>query len=127
MPFIDRPSFIALLDKLGDPDDTQVVVAAREIDRRMKAANLQWDDLLRPAGGVEDEPETSADAAPLDQPATPAGDDYALIDGILGRSGLSDDLREELTGMKSDIAAGQFSERDRKYLQSLAARLSRQG
>ena len=127
MPFMDRPSFIALLNKLGEPDDTQVVVAAREVDRRMKAANLQWDDLLRPAGDTEDESDTSADTAPLDQPVTPAGDDRALIERILGRSGLSDDLREELTGMKSDIAAGQFSERDRKYLQSLDARLSRQG
>jgi len=127
MPFMDRPSFIALLDQLGDPDDTKVVIAAREVDRRMKAANLQWDDLLRPAGGMQAEPDTSTDAPPLDQPATPAGDDYAVIDRILGRSGLSDELREELTGMKADITAGQFSERDRKYLQSLDARLSRQG
>jgi hypothetical protein len=127
MPFMDRPSFIALLNQLGDPEDTQVVVAAREVDRRMKAANLQWDDLLRPAGAAEDEPEAGADMAPLDQPTAPASDDYALIDRILGRSGVSDELREELTGMKSDIADGQFSERDRKYLQSLDARLSRQG
>jgi hypothetical protein len=127
MPFMDRPSFIALLNQLGDPEDSQVVVAAREVDRRMKAANLQWDDLLRPAGAAEDEPDAGADMAPLDQPTAPASDDYALIDRILGRSGVSDELREELTGMKSDIADGQFSERDRKYLQSLDARLSRQG
>ncbi len=127
MPFMDRPSFIALLNQLGDPNDSQVVAAAREVDRRMKAANLDWDDLLRPAGGGEEESESGPDAAPLDQPATPAGDDYAAIERILGRSGLSEELREELTGMKADIAAGEFSERDRKYLQSLDARLSRQG
>jgi hypothetical protein len=127
MPFMDRPSFIALLDKLGDPDDANVVTAAREIDRRMRAANLKWDDLLRAAGQADDEPQAADDGEPLDAPATPADVDYALIDRLLARSGLSDELRDELAALKADIAGGQFSERDRKYLQSLEARLSRQG
>ena len=130
MPFMDRESFIVLLDKLGDPNDASCLAAAREIDQRMKQSNLQWSDLLVPVGGSgdsggSDDAEGPA-AEPLDQPAQAGSDDYALIDRLLARSGLSDDTREELTGMRADIASGEFSARDRKYLQSLDARLSRQ-
>jgi len=124
MPFMDRKSFIVLLDRLGDPDDATCLAAAREIHQRMQAANLQWSDLLVPVGGGDgtDAPE----GEPLDQPAQVASDDYVLIDRLLARSGLSDETREELTGMRADIANGEFSERDRRYLQSLEARLMRQ-
>ena len=38
----------------------------------------------------------------------------------------SDETREELSGMRADIGNGEFTARDRKYLQSLEARLTRQ-
>ena len=63
---------------------------------------------------------------PLDRSAEPITEDFALIDRLLARSGLSEDMRDELTGMREDIGSGQFTARDRKYLQSLEARLSRQ-
>jgi len=125
MPFMDRESFIALLDKLGDPDDATCLAAAREIHQRMQAANLQWGDLLVSVDGGDGV--EAPEGEPLDQPAQAAGDDYALIDRLLARSGLSDETRDELTGMRADIANGDFSERDRRYLQSLEARLTRQG
>jgi hypothetical protein len=125
MPFIDRNSFITLLDNLGNADDATCLAAAREIHQRMQAANLQWSDLLVPVDGGD--AADTAGAEPLDEPAQPASEDYALIDRLLARSGLSDDTREELTGMRADIASGEFSARDRKYLQNLDARLSRQG
>ena len=125
MPFMDRNSFIALLDKLGDADDATCLAAAREIHQRMQQSNLQWSDLLVPVDGGD--PAEVAEAEPLDEPAKPASEDYALIDRLLARGGLSEDTREELTGMRADIASGEFSARDRKYLQSLDARLSRQG
>lgn len=128
MPFMDRESFIVLLDKLGDPDDAACLAAAREVHQRMQQSNLQWSDLLVPVngGGAAGEDDVEAPAGePLDQPAQAGSDDYALIDRLLARSGLSDDTREELTGMRADIASGEFSARDRKYLQSLEARLSR--
>lgn len=124
MPFMDRESFIALLDKLGDPDDATCLAAAREIHQRMQAANLQWGDLLVSVDGGDGV--EAPEGEPLDQPAQAAGDDYALIDRLLARSGLSDETRDELTGMRADIANGDFSERDRRYLQSLEARLTRQ-
>ena len=46
MPFLDRDSFIALLERLGDTDDTKCLAAAREIHQRMSAAHLAWQDLL---------------------------------------------------------------------------------
>jgi hypothetical protein len=127
MPFMDRDSFIALLDKLGDADDAKCLAAAREIDQRMQAANLKWSDLLAPVGGRDDDDgdEAADSGEPLDRSAEPITEDFALIDRLLARSGLSDDMRDELTGMRADIGSGQFTARDRKYLQSLETRLSR--
>ena len=125
MPFMDRNSFIALLDKLGDADDATCLAAAREIHQRMQQSNLQWSDLLVPVD--RSDPAEVTEGEPLDQPAQAGSDDYVLIDRLLARGNLSDDTREELTGMRADIASGEFSARDRKYLQSLDARLSRQG
>jgi hypothetical protein len=130
MPFMDRDNFIALLDKLGDADDASCLAAAREIHQRMQAANLKWSDLLAPVGDSDDgDRDESADAGsePLDNSAEPITEDFALIERLLARSGISDDMRDELTGMREDIGSGDFTARDRKYLQSLEARLSRQG
>jgi hypothetical protein len=127
MPFMDRDSFITLLDKLGDADDARSLAAAREIHQRMQAANLKWSDLLLPMGGRDDDDadEPAADGEPLDRTAEPITEDFALIDRLLARSDLSQDMRDELTGMREDIGSGEFTARDRKYLQSLEARLSR--
>jgi hypothetical protein len=129
MPFMDRDSFIALLDKLGDADDATCLAAARDIHQRMQAANLKWADLLAPVGGQDDDDADDAadDGAPLDRSAEPITEDFALIDRLLARSGLSEDMRDELGGMREDIGSGEFTARDRKYLQSLEARLSKQG
>jgi hypothetical protein len=124
MPFLDRDSFISLLDRLGDADDAKTLSAAREIHQRMSAANLKWSDLLLPPDGA-DISATETDA-PLDRPAAPVGEDYALIDRILARTSLSQDTREEIAGLRADIDSGEFTARDRKYLQSLETRLSRQ-
>jgi hypothetical protein len=124
MPFLDRDSLIALLDRLGDADDAKAMAAAREIHQRVTAANLKWSDLLLPTdGGGTD----AADGeALLDRPAAPVSEDYALVDQLLARRDLSRDTREELTGLRADIDSGEFTARDRKYLQNLEARLGRQ-
>jgi hypothetical protein len=127
MPFMDRDSFIALLNKLGDGDDASCLAAAREIHQRMQTANLKWSDLLLPMGGRDDDDadEATDGGEPLDRSAEPITEDFALIDRLLARSDLSEDMRDELTGMREDIGSGEFTARDRKYLQSLEARLSR--
>jgi hypothetical protein len=126
MPFMDRDSFIALLDRLGDPDDAKALAAGREIHQRMTAANLRWSDLLlTEEGEAGDDGAVAGSQEPLDQPAAAGEIDGALIDRLLARSTLSDDTRQEIEGLREDIASGAFSARDRKYLQDLEARLSR--
>jgi hypothetical protein len=61
------------------------------------------------------------------EPGTGGGnaDSLALIDKLLARRGISEDLREELTGYKDDIAGGEFADADRRYLRALGKRLSK--
>jgi hypothetical protein len=129
MPFLDRQGFISLLERLGDPDDAVVVRSAREIHRRMQAAGVSWDELLR--APAEDDDSLTSSAMPvdpelLDLPADAAVDDLALIDGLLAGDALSETTRQEIEDMRADIQRGDFTARDRKYLQDLAARLRRQ-
>jgi hypothetical protein len=49
----------------------------------------------------------------------------ALIDRLLAKSNISTDLREELKGYKTNIAAGEFEDRDRRYLNAVYQRLSK--
>jgi hypothetical protein len=157
MPFLDRDSFLALLAQLGSDNDEEALHAARELDRRVRAAGVQWDDLLMPEEGseeFEDEDEEQEDEEededfgeevgaeeyedvamdgedeqPLvedtNQPI-PAGDSAELIDRMLGDFDLSDETRQDLLDLKQDIAAGEFTEMDRRYLDALYARLSKQ-
>lgn len=55
MPHLDRDSFVALLDQLGNDDDQEVLAAARTIHRRVTEAGLTWDLLLLPAPSEEDD------------------------------------------------------------------------
>ncbi|MEA2779000.1 MAG: hypothetical protein QOK29_544 [Rhodospirillaceae bacterium] len=129
MPFMDRQGFISLLERLGDPDDAAVVKSAREIHRVMQAEGISWDELLRASAEDEDSPISSAvpvDPALLDEPANAAVEDLALIDALLARDALSETTRQEIEDMRADIQRGDFTARDRKYLQDLAARLRRQ-
>ena len=55
--------------------------------------------------------------------ASPAADETArLIDRLL-RKGVSDDLREDLTEMKRQLADGSLDQEDRRYVRALAKRL----
>jgi hypothetical protein len=133
MPFTDRPGFLALLDRLDDPDDTVVVAVAREIQSRLRTAGVTWNDLLLPVGDPADPespgsvPGPAFESAELDQPADPATEDLAAIDRLLARPGLTETTRQELADMRADIGSGEFSARDRRYLRDLEARLVRQG
>ena len=48
-----------------------------------------------------------------------------MIDELLAKSNISADMREELKGYKTDIAAGEFDTRDRHYLSAIHKRLSK--
>jgi hypothetical protein len=157
MPYLDRESFIALLDQLGSENDDEALAAARELDRRVRAAGIGWDELLTPeeddedddegaeedfededededaddeafgeeAGEAEDMDLEDEEARPPRAGAVEGEDDAALIDRMLGEFELSDETRQELLDLKQDIAAGEFTDMDRRYLAALETRLSK--
>lgn len=167
MPYLDRDSFIALLEQLGSDNDQDVLAAARELDARVRAAGVGWTDLLTPEGDDDDQDfgddeddyddyegddedddyedeaadgdlgdadlsdadsEMPAEPEPERRPDTAAADrqDSAeLIDQLLGEFDLSDETRQDLLDLKQDIAAGEFTAMDRRYLDALRARLTK--
>ena len=108
MPNTDRASFLALLDRLGGPEDADVLAAAREASRRLAASGLGWEDLLRP---------------PMAPVIDLTGDDAELIDRLLASSAVSAATKEELQGFRQDLAKGSLDPGDRKYLHDLARRI----
>ena len=149
----DRESVIELLEKLGEPDDSEALSAARKLHEQIADSGLTWDELLVPDtdAAAETEPDDSDDADEEDEgeeseeseegeegkedtaapevddevvPTGDAADDIKLIDRLLERKGISANLREELDGYKEDIKEGDFTTGDRQYLNALRKRLS---
>jgi hypothetical protein len=133
---LSRDDVIGLLKRLGSDRDEEVLEAAREVHARVTAAGTSWDELLRPDEAATGEAE-GAEAAELAEeaaapgaeapvaPGTRDAESLALIDKLLARSDISGDLREELEGYKADIAAGEFEDRDHRYLRAVHQRLSK--
>ncbi len=69
--------------------------------------------------------------APAETPEPPAetaktdADSLALIDELLAKPGIAEDLREEMEHYKTDIAKGEFEEADRRYVRAVHQRLSK--
>jgi hypothetical protein len=138
MPHLDRDSFIALLNRLGDPDEAEALATAREIDRRVRESGLTWSELLAPpssATGIKGADYDNYQGAFTDddlfdiasgRPSGSYGSDTALIEELLKNQDLTPETRQELLDFKSDIAEGEFTDMDAKYLRDLHARLSRQ-
>ncbi len=81
---------------------------------------------------TDDDTDDAESPDPEDATTRPAGaagakhaDSIALIDKLLAKSGISSDMREELKGYKTDIAAGEFDTRDRRYVSAVYKRLSK--
>ena len=75
------------------------------------------------AAGYEDLEDESAE--PAAETAGKNAESLTLIDKLLAKSGISQDLREELKGYKADIAEGDFGDGDRRYLRAISERLSK--
>ena len=136
MTDLDRESLIALLDRLGDPDDAEALRAAREADRLIRDAGVSWDALL--VGDVAAEPEVESWIGPREggitdddldvrvvRDETELAEDGALIDRLLAAYELTPQTRQDLMDMKRDLADGEFTDRDARYLRDLKARLDR--
>ncbi|MPZ38401.1 MAG: hypothetical protein GEU95_10080 [Rhizobiales bacterium] len=128
MADVDRAALIELLNRLGSDDDATVLEAARGLHRKAAESGLSWDDVLR-LDQTDDEPaddEPVGDEAGERQEAAAAKPDDAvttrLIDRLL-RKGVSNDLREDLTEMKRQLANGSLEQDDRRYVRALAKRL----
>jgi len=137
MTIADRDSLIALLDKLGSPDDAEALAAARALDARVKQEGKRWDDILArngagpdgdalDQGGPDDDDDDVPGVAP--EPAESVGDasgDLSVIERLLTGHELSADTREILEDLKEEIKDGSFSAADRRYVQGLQARLGK--
>jgi uncharacterized protein YbjT (DUF2867 family) len=125
----DRNRFIELLGRLGAENDETVLGAARELDRTVKEAGLDWDGLLRPDDAAEAEPEVDTPVAmEPEAPSAPAvrgdrGEDMKIVERLLARKGLSDTLRSDLEEFKRNIREGTFDKMDADYIRALAKRL----
>ena len=142
---LQRDEMIALLSKLGSAEDEEVLAAARQLHSKVEAAETSWDALILPedfepefdddiGGDLDDEPddaeEESAEAveeeelSPEQQTAQNT-EALGLIQKLLARPDTSAALREELEGYKTDIAEGEFTAADHRYLRALLARLAK--
>jgi hypothetical protein len=148
MPYLDRASFIELLKRLGAETDAELLAAAREINRRVQAADVSWDELLVRAPGtapidrLEDYDDPDVDVSTFEirdrhgdlslaeqEPVPPHlaelfAAEIELIDTLLARPALAIETRRELLDLRADIAANEFTDMDRRYLRDLAARLN---
>ena len=112
-------------DDTDDTDDLDDTDDADDFDDADDDADTDDadDDADTDDAGYEDLEDESAETT-----AETAGKNAAsltLIGKLLAKSGISQDLREELEGYKADIAEGDFVEADRQYLQAISARLSK--
>ncbi len=113
----DRAALIGLLDRLGSGDDATVLEVTRALQRKAAELGLSWDDLIR-----RDDDEQVADEAEAAAPSADADETTRLIDRLL-RKDVSENLREDLTDMKRQLAEGELDQEDRRYLRALAKRL----
>jgi hypothetical protein len=122
MTTIDRAALIALLDRLGSDDDAAVLEAARALHRQVAESSLSWADLIRRLDEAEDEPVANEPVAD-EAPSSPDADETTrLIDRLL-RKDLSENMREDLTEMKRQLADGSLGQEDRRYVLAVAKRL----
>ncbi len=126
---LNRDQVIALLDSLGSERDEDVLAAARDVHTKITAAGLSWQELMRPEADADEtngNGEASVEEPP--EPETPPPfksktEATTLIRKLLAKRGISEDLRQELEGYKTDIAEGEFGQGDLKYLRAISKRL----
>ena len=97
-------------DDADDADDTDDIDDSDDAD---DAEDAGYEDL-------EDE-----SAEPAAETAAKNAESLTLIGKLMAKSGISQDLREELEGYKADIAEGDFGDGDRRYLRAISERRSK--
>ena len=149
---LNRQKFIDLLNKLGDPNDDEVIAAARDLHAQVVVSGLTWDDLLFPEEEEEkeeeeeEEKEEEAEEEEAEEEEEEAEEEegeekkeekeepplseeeekeaLSLINQI-SELGVSAETKKELEEYKIDIKEGEFEKMDLKYLQALHKRLAK--
>ena len=127
---LDRDNLIGLLEKLGSEGDEDVLSAARAISVQVSESGQSWDELLAEPE-LQDEEWDAAEEVDEDDSTSSeesaAGDreGLSLIAKLLSKPGLYEGTRQELEDYKEDIAAGEFTGADRKYLRVLHKRVAK--
>jgi len=131
---MERDELITLLEQLGNENDQTVLAAARAIHAKVAASGQPWDDLLVGSAAATVEPalpdeieDAAEDTAAIASGPLPDNEEaLRLIARLLDSTGVSEDLRAELTTYKADIEAGEFAADDRRYLRALYRRLKKE-
>lgn len=104
-----------------DTDDDDNADEADEADDDESADDTgESDDIDDDDESPDPEEETTP---PTGKAGKKHADSMALIGELLAKSDISADMREELEGYKADIAAGEFTTGDRRYLSAAHKRL----
>ena len=148
MATIDRDQFVADLQALSSEDDATVLAAARAVSSALADVGMTWDDVLRPVDGDDeddlddehehehefehdddDDAEADWDESEDDDedliPVDDASNDLKRLETLSKNSTLSAETRLHLEELKEDIANGDFTYGDRRYLSALDRRLRR--
>ena len=103
MAALDRGEIVRLLERLGDPAESEALAAARTLHRTIQEAGVAWDTLLVDSETTE---EAAAPDLPGDPPEPPQGlppgetnADLALIERMLASFDLSETTRDDLAGL----------------------------
>ena len=135
MTLPDRDDLLDLLDQLGSSEDADVLRAARSLDAQVRAAGLDWSDLLVMSLPLEDDDQDDlddAEARSLEEHAgfepDPGTDDpsslLGMIEALLARNDLATETRSELESFREELGAGSLDPADQRYLQALYRRLA---
>ena len=128
---LERDYVIELLKRLGSDQDEAVLEAARQVHAQITIADMTWEDLLVPDVAADDGDDVEYQDTEDDTLEPPAettkkdADSLALLDELLAKTSISEDLHEELENYKTDIAEGEFEEADRRYVRAVHGRLSK--
>lgn len=118
---LDRAALIAALDTLGDPDDAQVLAAARTAHGVVTGAGAKWADLISPPAANR---KSGRKAERKEgEPKPKSGEIGKIIADLMARDDLSEDAREDVGLFKADHDNGRLDPADENYLRALAGRL----
>jgi hypothetical protein len=110
---IDEPE---IPDEIDDPDE----LYDDDVDDIDEDVDDTADDTGDDADVTDDDGEDVTDST---KSSRDDSESLKLIERMMTHAKDNEDFREELNGYKEDIAEGEFTDRDRKYLRDLHARL----